>query len=110
VDTAASDGDVAELAAQLADAGCDAIVVSLAHALTNGREQAMARTLRDRGVAATANKQTSVAPAKSSACPAARNVLPVVTTSSMTSTREGRRIGRARNLGPLSRSSRLRPV
>ena len=62
VDAAASDGDVAELAAQLAHAGCDAIVVSLAHALTNGREQAMARTLRDRGFAATAARDIAPHP------------------------------------------------
>ena len=62
VDLAAGTDACLAAAARLATGGCDAIVVSLAHALANGREQELAATLRARGVHAIAARDIAAHP------------------------------------------------
>ena len=64
----------------------------------------------DLTVAATAANVTSPQPEAVRAWAAARRVEPVVTTSSTTNTRSGRRVDKARNRGPARRAARERPV
>jgi 5-oxoprolinase (ATP-hydrolysing) len=62
VDREASAAECVEAARALADAGCDAVVVSLAHALANSRESILARELRARGVDAIAASEIAPHP------------------------------------------------
>ncbi|MEY5060883.1 MAG: hypothetical protein RIS45_804, partial [Planctomycetota bacterium] len=62
VDRAADGAHVAIAAADLVASGCDTIVVSLAHALANDREQSIAAELRGRGYDALAAREVAVHP------------------------------------------------
>ena len=62
VEKAASTQGCLDAAETLVRAGCESVVVSLAHALANDRERAVASTLRERGIAAVAARDIAAHP------------------------------------------------